>query len=137
MFIINSFDFTVYNQTNGYSIGHQDQLYRYILFPDTSDKPNGYCTYRKFQDAAGLCNSIEDLQLSPSSFIWNETKTDYWTMPNETITSKLDQIIDQYKFNDTKCSVWSYSDQYYDITGVTEFDWVCDQNKYPENLQVR
>ena len=49
---------SVYNETNGFSIGNLDQLYRYAMFNDTSDLPKSYCTYRKFNDQDKLCDAI-------------------------------------------------------------------------------
>ena len=80
-----------------------------------------------------MCSLISNLN---GRQLWNETEPDFWTNPNQNLKTQLDNFINANAFDTKGCDRWSYSDEYYDSTGVTEFDWVCDKDKRVENLQV-
>ena len=80
-----------------------------------------------------MCSLISNLN---GRQLWNETEADFWTNPDQKLKNQLDAFIDANAFDTKGCDRWSYSDEYYDSTGVTEFDWVCDKDKRVENLQV-
>jgi len=127
------YDKTAYNESNGFNLGENDQLYRYLLITDASNKPKGNCRYRSYSNETAVCSLISNLN---GRQLWNETEADFWTKPDEKLKNELDDFIKSNDFDTKGCDRWSYSDEYYDSTGVTEFDWVCDKDKRVENLQI-
>ena len=145
-----------YEKTRGWRIGELDQIYRYVLFdnpvgfdnpPESDYNPQGYCKYRNYEDKARVCAELRTLkeEFKGNYNIWNESTPEYWKAPDERTVKRLDSTILNETFYVTSngsfyknesCTKWAYSDEYYSITGVTEFNWVCEDNKIPYNLQV-
>ena len=128
---------TVLNETNGYSIGAFDQVFRYAMYSDVSNKPKAYCRVRSISSA--FCDKLN----VESTNLWNMSHADYWARPeatNQALKLQLDSLINSTTATTSQqrqaCTKFSYSDEFYGATGVTEFDWVCEHDKLVEKLQI-
>ena len=103
-------------------------MFRYLLFTEVSNKPNSFCRVRKLPD-----DFCENLPMETN--LWNESMPSYWEHPDSVLKEKLDSLLPE-KPTIGECTKFRYSDEFYGKTGVTEFDWVCEEGKNVEKLQI-
>lgn len=57
------------------------------------------------------------------------------------LDNEIESEVKLFLFNETyeeqACLHWTYSEEYYKVTGLTEFDWVCDRASLQQLMQVR
>ena len=54
----------------------------------------------------------------------------------QAVSLQLNDLIGMKDFTEESCTEWTYSEEYYRVTGITEFDWVCDKAKIQQMMQV-
>ena len=109
---------------------------RYVFITDYSDNKWANCKYKTYASAVpwdSVCQTISNFS---NKTIFTGEDDDGNILFNTETKDKLDKLFKNYQSNETQCSEWSYSDEYYSNTGLTEYDWVCDNAKLQQYMQV-
>ena len=121
---------------SSFTIGEYDDVMRYVFITDFSDNKWANCKYKNYTSAVdwtSVCQTIASLN---NKTVFTGKDDEGKLLFNTDTKNTLDGILKNLESEETQCSEWSYSDEYYSNTGLTEYDWVCDKASLQQLMQV-
>lgn len=119
----------------GFSSGDYDEIMRYLFISDYSEKKLANCFYKSFDESISWDAVCEDIKSFESKTLFI-TADDGSVTLNSTLEMKLNNFTENISYETKGCTAWSYSNEYYQVTGLTEFDWVCDRANLQQLMQI-